>query len=229
MKTFFLISRSIYDSAIWRDDPHVLKLFIYLIGEARFNKDPKKYPNFEIKRGECLTSLKTIVDDNEYMSNGVVKKWNRTKVHRMLDKLESQGYIKKLCDTYGTHLSICNYDTYQNPSLYICNSGETVVKQWCNTGETQVKTTNNDKNDKNDIEARKQAFRESTKKTWSKLGGEEYLSKPEIWSFFEYWTEHGDNDRLMRFEKEKSFGIGRRLGTWKKNGRKPNPNIRPNA
>jgi len=32
--------------------------------------------------------------------------------------------------------------------------------------------------------------------------------------FFEYWTEHGDNDRKMRFEKEKSFGLSRRLSTW---------------
>lgn len=35
--------------------------------------------------------------------------------------------------------------------------------------------------------------------------------------FFEYWTEHGENDRKMRFEKQKSFGIGRRLSTWSKN------------
>lgn len=34
--------------------------------------------------------------------------------------------------------------------------------------------------------------------------------------FFEYWSEHGENDRKMRFEKQKSFGISRRLSTWKK-------------
>ena len=38
--------------------------------------------------------------------------------------------------------------------------------------------------------------------------------------FFDYWTEHGDNDKKMRFEKEKSFGIKRRLATWKKNSKK---------
>jgi len=35
--------------------------------------------------------------------------------------------------------------------------------------------------------------------------------------FIAYWTEHGVNDKKMRFEKEKSFDVGRRLGTWKKN------------
>ena len=32
--------------------------------------------------------------------------------------------------------------------------------------------------------------------------------------FFEYWSEHGLNDRKMRFEKEKTFGVSRRLKTW---------------
>jgi hypothetical protein len=35
--------------------------------------------------------------------------------------------------------------------------------------------------------------------------------------FFDYWTEHAKEDKKMRFEKEKSFGIDRRLKTWKTN------------
>lgn len=41
--------------------------------------------------------------------------------------------------------------------------------------------------------------------------------------FYEYWTEHGERDKKMRFEKEKSFGLSRRLATWKKNNDKFNP------
>ena len=47
--------------------------------------------------------------------------------------------------------------------------------------------------------------------------------------FFEYWTEHGDNDKKMRFEKEKSFGIKRRLETWKKNSKKWDSNNKPTS
>jgi hypothetical protein len=32
--------------------------------------------------------------------------------------------------------------------------------------------------------------------------------------FFDYWTEHGDKDKKLRFEKEKTFGIEQRLRTW---------------
>jgi hypothetical protein len=38
-----------------------------------------------------------------------------------------------------------------------------------------------------------------------------------IRAFCDYWTEHGDKDKKMRFEKEKSFGLSRRLATWNKN------------
>ena len=38
--------------------------------------------------------------------------------------------------------------------------------------------------------------------------------------FYSYWSEHGDNDKKMRYEKQTSFSIGRRLGTWKSNEKK---------
>ncbi len=135
-----LLARVIQDSAIWRDDPHVLKLFVYLIMEARFDSKPKKYHGFEVNRGEVLTSLHRISEDNEYFKN-TVKTWSRAKVSRMLSKLEEQGYIDKLSDTYGTHISIRNYETYQQPSLYVSDSDETVVKHPCNGSETVVKTS----------------------------------------------------------------------------------------
>lgn len=34
--------------------------------------------------------------------------------------------------------------------------------------------------------------------------------------FFEYWTEHGKKDKKARWEKEKTFGLSRRLDYWAK-------------
>ena len=50
--------------------------------------------------------------------------------------------------------------------------------------------------------------------------------KEMVREFFDYWTEHNDNGRKMRFEMEKIFNVSRRLATWKKNedkfgGKKP--------
>jgi hypothetical protein len=45
--------------------------------------------------------------------------------------------------------------------------------------------------------------------------------------FYGYWSEHGEKDTKMRFEKEKSFDIERRLKTWKRNAEKFNkPNTK---
>jgi hypothetical protein len=35
--------------------------------------------------------------------------------------------------------------------------------------------------------------------------------------FYEYWSEHGEKDKKMRFEKQKSFSIKARLTRWEKN------------
>jgi hypothetical protein len=148
--TYFMLSRSIFDSAIWRHDPIVLKIFIYLLGQARHNRKPHKYPTFEIKRGELVTSLSQIAEDNEYILNGALKKISRQKAMRALDKLENEGYIKRISDTYGTHVSICNYDFYQNSDNYKTDSDGTQVEQGWNDTGTEVETNNNDKNVNND-------------------------------------------------------------------------------
>ena len=35
--------------------------------------------------------------------------------------------------------------------------------------------------------------------------------------FYEYWEEHGDTDKKMKFEKVKSFSVKSRLNRWSKN------------
>jgi hypothetical protein len=47
-------------------------------------------------------------------------------------------------------------------------------------------------------------------------------SKGMLREFYEYWTEHGPKDRKMRYEKEKSFDVSRRLKTWSANQKKFN-------
>ena len=45
-------------------------------------------------------------------------------------------------------------------------------------------------------------------------------SKELLLEFFEYWSEHGVNDKKMRFEKQTSFDVVRRLKTWENNNNK---------
>jgi hypothetical protein len=60
------------------------------------------------------------------------------------------------------------------------------------------------------IETRKIKFAARVREKWTE--GEIEREK-----FIEYWLEHGENDRKLRFEKETSFGFNRRFKLWLEN------------
>jgi len=64
---------------------------------------------------------------------------------------------------------------------------------------------------KKNIEERKADFSKSLN-PHLELYGKDLLNE-----FYRYWTEHGEKDRKMKFEKQKSFGIAQRLRTWNNN------------
>lgn len=66
------------------------------------------------------------------------------------------------------------------------------------------------------LEVRKHAFGEKLIPYMKQYG------KALIREFFDYWTEHNENGKKMRFEKEKTFEISLRLARWSKNNRSNN-------
>jgi hypothetical protein len=77
--------------------------------------------------------------------------------------------------------------------------------------ESKVEANNNvnvNVNENKNIEERKLKFADALKPFLDEYG-RELLN-----DFYFYWTEHGENDKKLRFEKEKTFGISQRLRTW---------------
>lgn len=68
----------------------------------------------------------------------------------------------------------------------------------------------------NSLEKRKEIFKDEVMEFSGK-----YTSAL-LNNFFGYWSEHGKNDKKMRFEKQDSFGISRRLATWFKRSQEGN-------
>lgn len=91
------------------------------------------------------------------------------------------------------------------------NPNETETKPKQNPTESQTKGIREDKIKEDNIIKRKEDFAESLK-PFLDTYGKEMLN-----DFYLYWTEHGDNDKKMRFEKEKTFGLKQRLERWSKN------------
>jgi len=75
-----------------------------------------------------------------------------------------------------------------------------------------AKDKDKDKDKAKDIETRKKIF--SSKVI---IEAQDKYHRDMINEFIEYWAEHGEKDKKMRYEKEKVFGISRRLSTWNKN------------
>ena len=82
---------------------------------------------YTIKRGESIYSLDTW---------GKRWGWDRSKVRRFIKLLESDSMIVLKSDNTTTHLTVCNYDTYQDER----NADETQVKRKLNASENQTKT-----------------------------------------------------------------------------------------
>jgi hypothetical protein len=61
------------------------------------------------------------------------------------------------------------------------------------------------------IKKAKAEFKNSLLPHLSKYG------KKTLNDFYQYWTEHGENDKKMRFEKQTSYSIPHRLSNWVKN------------
>lgn len=87
-------------------------------------------------------------------------------------------------------------------------------------GKEWQKMAVNDNDNVTDIQKRKNILKKKLDEYVQEYG------KQLIYDFFLYWSEHGDNDRKMRFEKERTFGVKARLNTWKNraNGKYDNPN-----
>ena len=154
----------------------------------------------DCKRGQSLNSLQT-------WCNIFGKNWSIQKVRTFFKLLENDSMIQLEGLRKTTRLTVCKYDSYQVDQH--TNNTQTTSKQ--HTNNTQVTTNNKVNKDNKDIYIRKQQFADSIK-PYLEVYGKEMLN-----GFYLYWTEHGDNDKKMRYEKEKTFGIKQRLERWSNN------------
>jgi len=145
---------------------------------------------------------------NEYLSK--VFNVDEVTISRRIKKLIEKGYIIAEYDRKGALIT--------NRKLRLTKMLTAINKTVNGTINKSVKDNNisniNNTSIKKNIEERKTEFKNSLLPYLNDFG------KDMLNDFFLYWTEHGAKDKKMRFEKEKSFGLSRRLGTWKKNSKK---------
>jgi len=178
----------------WYDDNNTKILFIHLLLKA--NHMPKKYRGKLIEIGQHVTGLEVLCKETGLSIQ---------KIRTAISKLKSTNEITIKTSSKGTVIQIVNYTKYQIATNELTNQQQTSNKP--------ATTNKNDKNVKNDIKERKAEF----KKLLAKYKDVYVLEM--IKDFYEYWTEHSPNDKKLRFEKQTSFDVNRRLKTWLKNSK----------
>lgn len=161
---------------------------------------------YNIKRGESTMSLDTWA-----------KRWNwdKSKVRRFLSLLQSDGMVVVISDNITTHLSVCNYATYQDDR----HTNETQVKRKRNSNAIQTTPIKEEEEREQEEEVKRRFI------------------KPTITQIQEYMThlKMADmSERFYHFYESKGWMVGKNsmkdwksaIVNWKNNNTAPTPAIK---
>lgn len=164
--------------------------------------------NCDITKEQVLKRLNYPTELEELFNEGIID-------------IENNKIVIKFLDNQMVNATKTSVKNSKNGSLggRPKKPNESQTEPKLNPNESQTKGIREDKIIKEEIikkniEDRKADFKKSFTPFLLKF------DRTDLNDFFKYWTEHGLNDKKMRFEKEKSFGIERRLETWIKNKEK---------
>ena len=85
-----------------------------------------------------------------------------------------------------------------------------------------VSVKDKDKDKGKDINTKKEEFAKRVEKEVFDMQIDPNMIK----EFIEYWTEHNDGGRVLRYEQQSIFNIRKRMSTWVKNSKRFNSNMK---
>ena len=154
----------------------------------------------KVKKGSMITSQKKLCRQF---------RWGSTKLRNFLKVLQKDKMLLLETNTQSTHITICNYDSYQDSQT--ANKKQTTHAQRTNNART---TTNNNDNKVNNVNNNKRVTTEDIKNIIHddkllKLYGYRMLEE-----FIDYWVE--SDGKKAKHQMRKTFDIPLRLKTWSK-------------
>lgn len=128
---FIKIDRSILEWE-WYRKPKTVKVFLHLLLSA--NIAPAHFEGISISRGQVVTSIKHIAEEN-----GLTEKEVRTAIKH----LERANTVARQSTSKFTIFTILNYDKYQGRANDRANKGQAEGKPKANEGQQNNKEKNN--------------------------------------------------------------------------------------
>ena len=217
------IHRKLKDKGYYKDS-EVVHIWLHLL--LSVNHKPNEFIfNGEtriIETGQMITGRKSIAE-----ATGI----NEHKVDRSLELLERMGQIKQLKTTKNRLIIILNWEKYQTSEQQVSNK--------LATSEKQVSTNinvNNINNDNNVIDTPAQSSKsffykvgeggktliEFIEELHQRTGVPSAVLSQEVKKFHSYWTELDSTGKRQRWQKQETFEVQKRFGTWLRNAGKFN-------
>lgn len=221
MSGWILLHKDIRNHWLWKN-PERLKWWIDILMTVNYEDKEVSigHRNFVCKRGEALMSIESWA-----------KRWmvSKSAAYNFLMLIRKQNMIRIANETVTTRLIVCNFDTYQQPT----NGIQTQNKRITNESRVQLKEEKKEIKKEEEkkaaplnLEVREKKFMDDVAEFKDKY------PKETLRAFYNYWSEPNQRKTKLRFEMEKTFDIGRRLGKWKDNedtnfGKNPMPKNMP--
>ncbi|NLG26244.1 MAG: hypothetical protein GX558_12870 [Clostridiales bacterium] len=142
---YFVIARTLFDSAVMDWPPVWFKLWIWLIGKA--NHADTRQGGTIYRRGEVLTSYKELMDIGSYKVGWRLVRPSKTMIRDFCEALREATMATTRKTTRGFFIKLEKYDLYQNPASYE-DYNEKSMKT-TRRPQTDPTINKNDKNDKN--------------------------------------------------------------------------------
>lgn len=191
----------------WYTDTYAKCIFLHLLLTANFKDKP--FLNTTVKRGQLLTSVRHLSEDL-----GIPEKT----VRRKLENLKSTGEVVTESTNKWTIITICNYESYQGSEKTDDQTSDRTNDQ---TDDQQEKNNRNiyppslSKERVSPLTGgtplgdRQKTFYDSLVPFLGKYG------KRMLRDFYDYWSEPDRSTKpRMRWEKEKTWSLERRLERW---------------
>ena len=166
------------------------------------------YESFELQ-GAFISVCAEYWNRNNQMSVDEAKL--RLRNAEIIDLLIAKGYLKTKKNNLVIRFLDIEKEEISAKRLKLSESGRKGGLSKAKASLKQGSSIIDKDKEEDNILVRKQKFADKLKSFLDEF------DKVILREFYEYWTEHGDKDKKMRFEKETSFNIKSRLERWRKN------------
>jgi hypothetical protein len=113
---YYIKARCIQESEINECPPHFREIWDWLMANA--NHKDRKVSGRIIKRGQCFTSKKEILDGLKWKVGYRVERYKTHQYENSMKFLRSRGMITVTKTVRGIIVTIINYNKYQDPKNY---------------------------------------------------------------------------------------------------------------